>query len=146
MNQPDPTAAHSCGNCDGIDPDTCLANPNRPSADPTAAPTGWIDGHPQLEAIAAAVWERCGRSDSGACVEDDPRNIAVAALAAILSVLPEPADAASRLSEVERRMLEYALDLADDEIARDGSEFSDDEEDAVAELRRLAGEQPAKEA
>jgi hypothetical protein len=51
---------------------------------PASAPTGWIDGHPQLEAIAAAVWERCGRSDSGTCVEDDPRNIAVAALAAVL--------------------------------------------------------------
>lgn len=49
-----------------------------------AAPTDWIDGHPQLEAIAAAVWEQCGRSDSGMCVEDDPRNIAVAALAAVL--------------------------------------------------------------
>jgi hypothetical protein len=48
-----------------------------------AAPAVWIDGHPQLEAIAAAVWERCGRSDSGTCVEDDPRNIAVAALAAV---------------------------------------------------------------
>ncbi|MFD5910274.1 hypothetical protein ACFWHL_16305 [Streptomyces massasporeus] len=47
-----------------------------------SAPTDWVDGHPQLEAIAAAVWEKCGRSDSGMCVEDDPRNIAVAALAA----------------------------------------------------------------
>jgi len=56
--------------------------------EPTALPADWIDGHPQLEAIAAAVWEQCGRSDSGTCVEDDPRNIAVAALAA---VLPAPA-------------------------------------------------------
>lgn len=24
-------APHSCGNCDGIDPDTCLTNPNRPA-------------------------------------------------------------------------------------------------------------------
>lgn len=56
-------------------------------SEPTAtphAPTDWIDGHPQLDAIAAAVWEQCGRSDSGMCVEDDPRNIAVAALAAVL--------------------------------------------------------------
>ncbi|MFD8234034.1 hypothetical protein ACFV20_19400 [Streptomyces sp. NPDC059696] len=55
-----------------------------------AAPAAWIDGHPQLEAIAAAVWEKCGRSDSGMCVEDDPRNIAVAALGALLAVLPSP--------------------------------------------------------
>lgn len=46
-------------------------------------PAVWVDGHPQLEAIAAAVWEQCDRSDSGICVEDDPRNIAVAALDAI---------------------------------------------------------------
>ncbi|WP_432053690.1 hypothetical protein [Streptomyces sp. bgisy022] len=51
-------------------------------ADQTA-PAMWVDGHPLLEAIAAAVWEQCGRSDSGACVEDDPRNIAVAALSAM---------------------------------------------------------------
>ena len=25
------------------------------------APTAWIDGHPQLEAIANAVWEQCER-------------------------------------------------------------------------------------
>jgi hypothetical protein len=47
-----------------------------------------------LEAIAIAVWERCGRSDSGTCVEDDPRNIAVAALAA---VPPAPTDRAAVL-------------------------------------------------
>jgi hypothetical protein len=27
-----PAAAHSCGNCEGIDPDTCLTNPDRPAA------------------------------------------------------------------------------------------------------------------
>jgi hypothetical protein len=47
----------------------------------TSPPAVWIDGHPQLEAIAAAVYEQCGRSDSGLTI-DDPRNIAVAALAA----------------------------------------------------------------
>ena len=45
------------------------------------APTNWIDGHPQLEAIAAAVWERREHHGSGLIV-DDPRNIAVAALGA----------------------------------------------------------------
>ncbi|WP_439947220.1 hypothetical protein [Streptomyces sp. BBFR109] len=70
-----------------------------------AAPTDWIDGHPQLEAIAAAVWEKSGRSDSGMCVEDDPRNIAVAAWAAVLAVLPEPVGRAGlrdRMAEVLR--------------------------------------------
>lgn len=57
-------------------------------------PTDWIDRHPQLEAIAAAVWEQCGRSDSGMCVEDDPRNIAVAALAAVLPPSVSRADQA----------------------------------------------------
>jgi hypothetical protein len=85
---------------DGFEPMT-----DRPTAEPAApavqapatdraAPAVWVDGHPQLEAIAAAVWERCGRSDSGMCVEDDPRNIAVAALAA---VLPAPTDRAAVL-------------------------------------------------
>ena len=60
--------------------------------DRAAAPAVWIDGHPQLEAIAAAVWEKCGRSDSGTCVEDDPRNIAVAALAAVLPASTDRAD------------------------------------------------------
>ncbi|GGW81999.1 hypothetical protein [Streptomyces griseoloalbus] len=55
-----------------------------PASVDRAAPAAWVDGHPQLEAIAAAVWEHCGRSDSGTCVEDDPRNIAVAVLSAVL--------------------------------------------------------------
>ncbi|MFD7794358.1 hypothetical protein [Streptomyces sp. NPDC059759] len=57
---------------------------------PGPAPTDWIDGHPQLEAIAAAVWEKCGRHAGGGSglTADDPRNIAVAALAA---ALPAPA-------------------------------------------------------
>ncbi|MBP2581878.1 hypothetical protein J3A78_002356 [Streptomyces sp. PvR006] len=31
---PDPAAAHCCGNCDGIDPDRCLTNPDRPKLPP----------------------------------------------------------------------------------------------------------------
>jgi hypothetical protein len=58
-----------------------------PPADRIAAPTVWIDGHPQLEAIAAAVWESC-RTEDTSLVVDDPRNIAVAALDAVLAVLP----------------------------------------------------------
>src|SRR5690606_3767459 len=53
-------------------------------------PPAWVDGHPQLEAIAAAVWEQCGRSDNGACVDDDPRNIAVAALSAVRHTADAP--------------------------------------------------------
>src|SRR5690606_9340163 len=53
-------------------------------------PPAWVDGHPQLEAIAAAVWEQCGRSDNGACVDDDPRNIAVAALSAVRNTADAP--------------------------------------------------------
>lgn len=74
--------------------------------DDQTPPAVWIDRHPQLEAIAAAVWEKCGRSDSGMCVEDDPRNIAVAALGAVLAVLPKPADRTAVLRE--------AADIADD--------------------------------
>lgn len=29
---PATTEAHTCGNCEGVDPDTCLTNPNRPAA------------------------------------------------------------------------------------------------------------------
>ena len=91
-----------------------------PAASPSAAettnraadkaPADWIDGHPQLEAIAAAVWERCEHHDSGLII-DDPRNIAVAALAA---VLPAPADGPSRVAaeeqpaEIERLRTENA--------------------------------------
>ncbi|MEU0783479.1 hypothetical protein ABZ341_18135 [Streptomyces sp. NPDC006173] len=75
---------------------------------PAFAPTDWIDGHPQLEAIAAAVWEKCGRSDSGSLVEDDPRNIAVAVLAA---VLPVPADRAAVLREAADALPEADLRL-----------------------------------
>jgi hypothetical protein len=71
-----------------------------PAAD-RDAPTDWIDGHPQLEAIAAAVWEKCARDDEDMpqAVCDDPRNIAVAALAAVLPLLPAPADRAAVLRE-----------------------------------------------
>ncbi|MFD8200016.1 hypothetical protein [Streptomyces sp. NPDC059701] len=56
---------------------------------------------------------------------------------AVLAVLPATTDQTAVLSETERKMLEYALDLADEEIATDGSDFTDEEEDALAELRRI---------
>ncbi|MFF5404585.1 hypothetical protein ACFY8K_16910 [Streptomyces misionensis] len=95
--------------------------------DPTTAPTDWVDGHPQLEAIAAAVWKRCGRSDSGACVEDDPRNIAVAALAA---VLPAPDQRAAVLLEAADALPEADLPFVPPLDRRRVADW----------LRRLAGE------
>jgi hypothetical protein len=49
-----------------------------PNPDPTAV---WIDGDPLMEAIAAAVWERCGRDDVDMpqLTMDDPRTIAAVA-------------------------------------------------------------------
>jgi hypothetical protein len=75
---------------------------------PASAPTDWIDGHPQLEAIAAAVWARCEHHDSGLVI-DDPRNIAVAALAA---VLPAPVDRAVILREAADWFDRYDVDSA----------------------------------
>ena len=43
-------------------------------------PAGWVDGDPLMEAIAAAVHERCETGDAG-IVHDDPRNIAAVAAA-----------------------------------------------------------------
>jgi hypothetical protein len=89
----------------------------------------WTDGHPQLEAIAAAVWEQCGRSDNGSCVEDDPRNIAAAALAA---VLPPPADSAAE--EAYRLALSTALGLG---TAANWEAIRDRAEDLTAEVEQL---------
>ncbi|MFD5221428.1 hypothetical protein ACFWMH_27685 [Streptomyces tendae] len=62
-------------------------------------------------------------------------------LSVLATVLPattnHDTDTGVPLSETERKMLEYALDLADEEIATDGSDFTDEEEDALAELRRI---------
>lgn len=98
----------------------------------TETPAVWIDGHPQLEAIAAAVWERCGRSDSGLVI-DDPRNIAVAALAALAAVLSASAGRAAALTEAAD-----ALERLDPvEAALAGQHAW---KDAAALLRRLAAE------
>lgn len=45
--EPEEADSHVCGNCDGVDPDTCLGNPDRP-AEPTAL----------REQYAAAIYER----------------------------------------------------------------------------------------
>ena len=75
--------------------DLMLAEPAVVPVSAAAPQTAWIDGHPQLEAIAASVYERCTTGDGG-IVHDDPRNIAVAALAA---VLPPHTDQAAVLDE-----------------------------------------------
>src|SRR5690606_20675225 len=88
---PSPCRCPCCGcphHCGAHNPDDVPA--------PTA-PLAWVDGHPQLEAIAAAVWEQCGRSDNGACVDDDPRNIAVAALSAVRNTADDQAAENKRL-------------------------------------------------
>jgi hypothetical protein len=105
-----------------------------PAAD-RAVPTDRVDGHPQLEAIAAAVWERCGRSDSSMCVEDDPRNIAVAALAALAAVLPAPTNRATVLQEAADHLARQA-----DELWAPGSRAHTVMYADAAELRRMADE------
>jgi hypothetical protein len=98
------------------------------------AAVDWTDGHPQLEAIAAAVWEQCGRSDNGSCVEDDPRNIAVAALAA---VVPPPTGLTAE--EAYRLAVSAALRLgtgATWEAIRDRAEDLTAEAEGLTEARR----------
>jgi hypothetical protein len=131
---------HTVSECNRCSPDEDIADAvlamlPAPTA-PASAPTVWIDGHPQLEAIAAAVWERCERGGNST-VFDDPRNIAVAALAA---VLPAPDNRAAVLSDTDRQFLTYALDLAADQMASRGDEFGADDRAAMERLRRLAGE------
>jgi hypothetical protein len=45
------------------------------------------------------------------------------------------------LTDAERAMLRYALDLVGDRMASEGDEFSDDDREAVASLKQLAGEE-----
>jgi hypothetical protein len=96
----------------------------------TAVPTVWIDGHPELEAIAAAVHEQCEHSDSGLVI-DDPRNIAVAALAAVLSA---PVDRAAVYREIADRQTQLAV--ADDLARR--RDMAAARRQLVKELRRMA--------
>ncbi|MFJ1667406.1 hypothetical protein ACIOK4_13655 [Streptomyces bottropensis] len=124
---------------------TVTANPN---PDPTAV---WIDGDPLMEAIAAAVWERCGRDDVDMpqLTMDDPRTIAAAAASvarqqAAVSVVPPATNQTALLSGAERQFLTFALDLAFDRMVSDDG-FTDEDEAALAKLRRLAAEAPHAE-
>jgi hypothetical protein len=95
-----------------------------------AAPTVWIDRHPQLEAIAAAVWERC-RTEESSLVVDDPRNIAVAAFAAVLAVLPAGSeDTATTRADALRE----AADICDEAGAVYASKGCNDQADAAYRL------------
>jgi hypothetical protein len=92
----------------------------------TAAPAGvWVDGDPLMEAIAAAVWERCSRDDKDMpqLVLDDPRNIAAAAAAGARALVLRTAADALDESETLR-------DLTDDHMH--------DVNAAANELRRMA--------
>lgn len=58
MPEPDTTPAvvvHACDNCDGIDPDTCLMNPDRTEPDNPAATSlaRYIADHPMSTVLAA---------------------------------------------------------------------------------------------
>ena len=110
-----------------------MNQPDRPARNAVYAELMWPEWNPTSESYGTGAEKANALLDA---LEAEVRTAAPAA--------QSPAAPAARLSETERRMLEYALDLADEEVARDGSEFSDDEEDALAELRRLAGEQPAQ--
>jgi len=118
--------------------------PEEPSGPAAAtgqtAPAVSIDGHPQLEAIAAAVHEHCQTGDGG-IVHDDPRNIAVAALAAVLPASVDRADVLDQAAAIV-----FALDF--DEL-RATTQFDSHRQawelgtiDAANKLRRVAAENP----
>ena len=108
--------------------------PNHEIPSPTAV---WVDGDPLMEAIAAAVWEQCGRSDSGSCVEDDPRTIA--AVAAAVSV-PPPATRADDQAAVLREAAKGLLRLRDSLITEPDvtGKYLAGIERSAAELHRAA--------
>lgn len=106
------------------------------TTNPNPAPTAvWVDGDPLMEAIAAAVWERCARDDADMpqLVLDDPRNIAAAAASVARAViLTEAAECAYRIA---RRLDEQQHDQR--------AQGAWDVENVLrAELRRLAAEAP----
>lgn len=76
---------------------------------------------------------------------DEPQSVHVqaadvpAVAAGIMSAARQQPTAAM-LSVAERQFLTFALDLAADEMASRGDEFSDEDDDALASLRRLAAE------
>ncbi|MFM9589836.1 hypothetical protein ACKI1J_15065 [Streptomyces scabiei] len=72
-----------------------------------APPAVWSDGDPLMQAIAAAVWERCARDDADMpqLTLDDPRTIAAAAAHAVRALQGD------RAAEDHRLALSMALNL-----------------------------------
>jgi hypothetical protein len=64
----------------------------------------------------------------------------------VLTVLPAPDQQAAALSDRERAMLGFALEMAQEEIHARSLEFTDDDKSALDSLRRLAGEAQQDEA
>lgn len=90
----------------------------------SSAPAVWVDGHPQLEAIAAAVYERCETGDGG-IVHDDPRNIAVAALAAVPPVCSDPIECSHEAALGEAQQEARCLGLMVDEYGAGASALTE---------------------
>jgi hypothetical protein len=81
--------------------------------------------------VQAAVWQHGILTE----VLGTPETFAAAVLAA---VLPADSSRADTLSDTDRQFLTYALDLAADQMASRGNEFTPEDEDAMERLRRLA--------
>lgn len=98
------TTAHACPNCEGIDPDTCLTNPDRPR--PAASPD---DTAMQALSDAGAVCGTCGDQpgdricpDCERCYRDYVTALRAAGWAPRSEVLNEAADVAESLRQFER--------------------------------------------
>lgn len=114
-------AAYEASRTQTVDRDALRDRVAKALADEDARACGW--GHEFLD--------RYG-------VDAETDGFVDALLAAVLpATTNHDTETGAPLSETERKMLEYALDLADEEIATDGSDFTDEEEDALAELRRI---------
>jgi hypothetical protein len=95
--------------------------------------------------VAAAIWERQNPGRRWADCEHPWGADAEEDADAVLAVLPAPTDRAAVLSQTERDMLRYALDLAQEQMLSRGDEFGDGDQAAVTSLRRLTDEaQPAQ--
>jgi hypothetical protein len=143
----DRAAGHACSNCDGVDPGTCLANPDRAALRDRIA-----------EALTAAAHEcdgNCGLTEQE-CYDAHPINFSarvggtthvdapVTAIAdAVLAVLPESADRAVVRAEAFHEAAEAITGHAADHIPEEYDQYADQLADVV---RRLAGEQPAPSA
>lgn len=165
MNQPDPTAvlARVRAACDQMHAASVLADGEphtdrergvvqavariRAALEPAGEPSADRAALRDLIAEALMQWAERNNSSQYASMRrpETVRANSYSRADAVLAVLPEPADRAVVLSEAECKMLTYALALAQDKIwSLDG--FTREDQAALNSLRRLAGEQPTKEA